>query len=370
MHFEAAGGRGTVEQRGIERQTKLDGLRKWKFNPTMQLFPLLFQLALFLFTAALTTYLWTVHRSVAGVVFGLSILGVAVYLFLTISAILFHDSPFKTPLTTFLTSVKAPDRTTMRRLCDVGRHLFPLFMNCTIPIANPDEEAREHHPTISKHYDFPESSAAVPSILWMLETTTNPDLITVAARMAVPMQWPLNPDLDGPLHRLAQTFLSCFITSGGWLRIREGAIHRAIHCGQAYGLLSQVQNKPPITVDFMKLELRFPPREVDESLQMAELRSVWSAFEGSVDFRGIQSSSMMDWLFRVLPHTVHNRNYKLKLEQIASSLDYLRPGDIDVLGPSTFNNYLFFINSLFIPPDTRDQIWLNKRYIFSRLQGI
>ncbi|KAJ7828899.1 hypothetical protein B0H13DRAFT_1916815 [Mycena leptocephala] len=32
MYYQAAGSRGTIEERGLERQRKLDGLRKWKFD--------------------------------------------------------------------------------------------------------------------------------------------------------------------------------------------------------------------------------------------------------------------------------------------------------------------------------------------------
>ncbi|KAJ7353708.1 hypothetical protein DFH08DRAFT_956749 [Mycena albidolilacea] len=48
MYYQAAGSRGTIEQRGLERQRKLDGLRKWKFDTVLQAFPLLLQLALLL----------------------------------------------------------------------------------------------------------------------------------------------------------------------------------------------------------------------------------------------------------------------------------------------------------------------------------
>ncbi|KAJ6586503.1 hypothetical protein DFH09DRAFT_1308522 [Mycena vulgaris] len=62
MYYEAAGSRGTIEERGLERQRKLDGLRRWKFDMVLQMFPLLLQLALLLFASALSVYLWSIHR--------------------------------------------------------------------------------------------------------------------------------------------------------------------------------------------------------------------------------------------------------------------------------------------------------------------
>ncbi|KAJ7601885.1 hypothetical protein DFH06DRAFT_378352 [Mycena polygramma] len=98
MYYLAAGERGTIEARGLERQRKFDGLRKWRFNTVMQLFPLLLQLGLFLFSAALSVYLWRVHISLAIIVISFTSLGSISYTALLVSAMAFPDSPFQTPL--------------------------------------------------------------------------------------------------------------------------------------------------------------------------------------------------------------------------------------------------------------------------------
>ncbi|KAJ7983240.1 hypothetical protein DFH06DRAFT_1035695, partial [Mycena polygramma] len=98
MHYTAAGERGTIEARGLERQRKLDGLRKWKFDSVMQIFPLLLQIGLFLFSAALSIYLWEIHLSLAIVVLFFTSIGSIAYAALLMSAVAFPDSPFQTPL--------------------------------------------------------------------------------------------------------------------------------------------------------------------------------------------------------------------------------------------------------------------------------
>lgn len=95
MYYASAGdSRGTIEERGLERQRKLDGLRKWKFEPIMQMFPLLLQLALLIFSAALSTYLWTVHLSLALIALIMTVVGFTACMTLLASAVLFTDSPF------------------------------------------------------------------------------------------------------------------------------------------------------------------------------------------------------------------------------------------------------------------------------------
>ncbi|KAJ7832580.1 hypothetical protein B0H13DRAFT_1914938 [Mycena leptocephala] len=65
-----------MEERGLERQRKFDGLRRWKPDVVMQMFPLLLQLlSLLLFAAELAIYLWAIHRAIAGIVLGLTTLG-------------------------------------------------------------------------------------------------------------------------------------------------------------------------------------------------------------------------------------------------------------------------------------------------------
>ncbi|KAK6977691.1 hypothetical protein R3P38DRAFT_3377284 [Favolaschia claudopus] len=102
MYYRAAGERGTIEARGLERQRKLDGLKKWNFELIMQAFPLLLQFALFLFAAALSVYLWKIHQVLAGIVLGLTAAGTTAYLALLASTVFFKDSPFQTPLAPFL----------------------------------------------------------------------------------------------------------------------------------------------------------------------------------------------------------------------------------------------------------------------------
>ncbi|KAJ7144195.1 hypothetical protein C8R44DRAFT_916141, partial [Mycena epipterygia] len=108
MYYQAAGSRGTIEQRGLERQRKLDGLRRWKLDAVLQMFPLLLQLALLLFSSALSIYLWPIHLSVAIIVLILTLTGFFSYGFFLVSAMIFPDCPFQTPLAPFLLQVISP----------------------------------------------------------------------------------------------------------------------------------------------------------------------------------------------------------------------------------------------------------------------
>ncbi|KAJ7021834.1 hypothetical protein C8F04DRAFT_1273245 [Mycena alexandri] len=105
LHYDSVGERGTISERGLERQRKFDGMQRWKFDLVMQIFPLLLQFALLLFAAALSIYLWTINHVIAGFVFGLTALGCILYGAMVVSAMKSADSPFQTPLTRLLNIV-------------------------------------------------------------------------------------------------------------------------------------------------------------------------------------------------------------------------------------------------------------------------
>ncbi|KAJ7740183.1 hypothetical protein B0H14DRAFT_2407625 [Mycena olivaceomarginata] len=63
LHYNLVGERGTIAERGLERQRKFDGMCQWRFDLVMQIFPLVLQVSLLLFLTALSIYLWTIHTN-------------------------------------------------------------------------------------------------------------------------------------------------------------------------------------------------------------------------------------------------------------------------------------------------------------------
>ncbi|KAJ6560877.1 hypothetical protein DFH09DRAFT_895836, partial [Mycena vulgaris] len=96
LHYDSVGEKGTIEERELERQHKFTGLKNWKFDLVMQVFPLLLQLGLLLFAAALSIYLWSINHVIAGLVLGLTSAGLVLYTLMVISAVASPDSPFQT----------------------------------------------------------------------------------------------------------------------------------------------------------------------------------------------------------------------------------------------------------------------------------
>ncbi|KAJ7487328.1 hypothetical protein B0H11DRAFT_1116377 [Mycena galericulata] len=235
MFYQAVGGRGTIEDRGLERQRKLDGLRKWKFDAVLQMFPLLLQLALLLFSAAISVYLWTVNRSVPIIMLALTSVGFGVYMLFLGSAIVSRDSPFRTPLAPFLVKIFSPilnkiftalDKLNwqylqpfswgLRRVYFRLRGLLKPVLSCfrwvkpgthILPRFISHIRSKPTMVNTYPNYDLSGPSAEAAAVLWVLETTTDPTILDLAVEMGVDLQWPLDADLLSPMRRLGYRFL-------------------------------------------------------------------------------------------------------------------------------------------------------------------
>ncbi|KAF7336340.1 hypothetical protein MVEN_02182500 [Mycena venus] len=104
FHYNSVVERGTIAERGIERQRKFDGMRRFRFDLVMQVFPLLLQFSLLLFAIALSFYLWAIHHVVAAIPVMLTGLGSTLYGVMFIAAVVSSDSPFQTSLSVRLRS--------------------------------------------------------------------------------------------------------------------------------------------------------------------------------------------------------------------------------------------------------------------------
>ncbi|KAF7366243.1 hypothetical protein MVEN_00501600 [Mycena venus] len=430
MCYQAAGSRGTIEERGLERQWKLDGLRKWKFDAFLQMLPLLLQLGLLLFCTALSMYLWTIHQSIAIIVWTLTLVGFGLYLSLLASAIMSPDSPFQTPLAPLVTqaaiwtlkaslfavqtfnrvvqkvwkvlgipvlwvtgfilgvagvpvlaiigAVGAPGLflcLAVRKITQpIWRILTPMAVRLHIFTRTVWASWMTRKPTLPQFQGASDTifltqaattssdvysnccvdppSAAVPALLWILETSTDPLMITAAAGMVDELQWPLGLDLTSPMTRLADIFTSCFDYSTTHTMLRQGMAYRAITCGQAYGLLNVVTRPGGHGSIPQAKGLRgFSWDETTQDTQhdpveLKRLSSIIWILSGRP--RLTNEWQTLRWRLHIIP------SLRLKsIQEIEHFLDQFPPDKLPILNRSTFADYLCCLNSFFAPLDSR-----------------
>jgi hypothetical protein len=62
--------------------------------------------------------------------------------------------------------------------------------------------------------DIPTSGLEAPSIKWLLETSTDPEVFFVTASLVPQVQWPLDLDISDTLRQLCDIYTSCFDVQG------------------------------------------------------------------------------------------------------------------------------------------------------------
>ena len=88
---------GSAEEKGWNRQRKLDGMEQWHFYVVVESTPVMLQIAPVLPGSAPSPYLWSIDRIVAGIVMAVTLFGFSFYTFLTFTATLVYDYPYQTP---------------------------------------------------------------------------------------------------------------------------------------------------------------------------------------------------------------------------------------------------------------------------------
>ena len=265
---------GSATNKSRDRQRKLDGLEKWYFHLTIESLPVILQFALLLLGCALARYLWLTSRTVAGVILTFTLFGGASYTFFTLIATFYYNCPYQTPLSvlirTFIRyleksnsafarslrshmasfsgvysrSVKNPRQTLRRlrsRVCSALRNL-----GCVSGVL----EDVEHIPLavagpprgmlweISIDWDVCKTDTRC--IFWVLDFTTDNDVIYSTARFAADMTW--YPEIAGALSPviLAENFLECLLDG----RIIPGRLEHASAIGMALASILSISAQP------------------------------------------------------------------------------------------------------------------------------
>ncbi|KAF8151830.1 hypothetical protein K438DRAFT_2026981 [Mycena galopus ATCC 62051] len=349
MYYQSAGSRGTVEDRGLERQRKLDGLRKWKFDTVLQTFPLLLQLALLLFATALSVYLWTVHLSVAVIVLALTAAGFGLYLFLLGSAIMFSDSPFQTPLAPFLVEIwniikpqlqagwtlTNPVRRPVHSLFTRVKALLESFWSwlsrfarartLALPRFIPQAAARINpKPRLVDPYSdhFPRqrySSPEAPAVLWLVETSIDPMMLDLATEMGLDLTWDHELNLTSPVARLRDRFHECI----------------------AYYIDGDDESEDPV--------------DTSDLLNVVQLVTEFP--EGVLDWT---KPDRVQWTLRIMPSLTPKSDPS---KRVSHFLDQFPTENTPSLDPQGFTAYLCCLNSILHPVNPRVTALSDKSYL-------
>ena len=245
---------GSAAEKSWDRQQKLDGMKRWYFRIVMECLPVMLQIALVLLGCALSQYLWTINRVVAGVIIAVTLFGFGFHLMVTIAATFSYDCPFQTPpsiairaLANYVSRHYPSFPTFLRlsasRVLDVVRLpvtwsvsfrsvLAQVFialprtpttqMDATpeIPLALVAGPTRIFNDV---HIDWMTHRADARCIAWVLHSTTDHDVILSSVRFAADIIW--YPAIAGVIspYSLTELFFGCLMDK----QVRPGKVEQA-----------------------------------------------------------------------------------------------------------------------------------------------
>ena len=268
---------GSAVEKSRDRQRKLDGFKQWNFQFAIESLPVMLQLALLLLGSGLTLYLWTISRTIAGVVLAFTLLGVASYSFFTLAAMFHYNCPYQTPLSIFIRTIirhlaqsNLAFIRSLRSLISYVRNLRRLLLSglrralqCFHCGSTVEEEVEGIvradvvvAPTrifedVPVNWEVCEGDSRC--IWWALDYTTDADVIFTTARFAADMIW--YPEVVGSVspHVLANLFFDCL--SDG--QVIPGKSEYATAIGMALAsVLSMHLATEPRSLGFRELRLR------------------------------------------------------------------------------------------------------------------
>ncbi|KAG1812414.1 uncharacterized protein BJ212DRAFT_1518746 [Suillus subaureus] len=216
--------RGTIDDRGRQRQTKLDGLRTWHFDAVLQFLPSLLQISLLLFGVALSASMWTMSTTIATIIITSTTLGFTFYLTIVLASLMACGLPFPDTRINY-PSCFGSKRRNFSKVC----LSFVLYIPFKI-IYTLNTISQQLTPSV-----FVAQQTDAPCIRWIIESSSDPDIITTAASFVPEVEWPPELDISTLLLQLFDTFLGCFEnTHHEQLMLVPPRRERAIACGKAF----------------------------------------------------------------------------------------------------------------------------------------
>ncbi|OJA18514.1 hypothetical protein AZE42_12141 [Rhizopogon vesiculosus] len=227
-------GRGSLVERGKNRQQKLEGLEAWHFDAVLQMFPVLLQISLLLFGISLSSCVWTQQQTITAIVIATTVFGCLFYAFTLFASLLSPLCPFQTPASfkflrmagTFIGAgcMFIENVADLRHSTRMGLRSFLQSFKASIKTST---SRFIQYLLNSKPSSDP---ATEPAVKWVLATSTDPDDIAAAAALIPTITWSPDSNNMSYYQRLRDTFVGCFETDG---RLRPSAEARAVDCGRA-----------------------------------------------------------------------------------------------------------------------------------------
>ena len=213
------------------------------------------QLALLLFSIGLGVFLWDVNVSAAEVVVGVISIGFTFYACIAVSAMVWKDCPFPTPLPILLPMasrwMKEITVLALLQLRRGSKRLLAVFQHrIKPPTMNASGDSSDPYPEFSSPTLWRQDPMFTPLLpedvsasagFWLLENSTDLSVAATVAATFPEFQLPSHQPSTMALVRLRDAYMECFRQDKGENKLVESAGLKAVQTAGAYYLLYHTQ---------------------------------------------------------------------------------------------------------------------------------
>jgi len=264
-------GHGTQEERCLRRQLQLAGMDEWHFHFILDVLPMLLQLSLLFFAIALAGNIYSQQQILGLIIMLATAFGLLFYLWTSVIGLRHHTAPFQDGLTK---SLRRPLRFLFEK-SELAMALISARCYRILSFAHERQMATASIPNDSPHgiddlepvfpgrlpsgllsfhlqrttlfkdmtgqtvmaapldVDLPLTAVEQHGyhvVRWILETSTDPEVVTAAANMVIEVFWPRNVDRSRIFTHLRRNFEDSFSYNGQLTPLMR---HRAEACYMA-----------------------------------------------------------------------------------------------------------------------------------------
>ena len=221
---------GSIAERCGDRQRKLNGLHRWHFHGLMESLPVALQLALLLLGCGLSQYMWTMNQTIAGTIIGVTGFGILLYIAIAIAGTISYECPYQTPLSLVLRAFGAHRTFSYLRTCLDARvnsisSLLIVLRSRVMVHTGVNVMPRSLDVPPMEYLFFSEQGLLKPDRMrfdrrrnqldalcvgWTLDTITDPEVMDVALRQFMSIQWHAGVPPAASPHQLTALYRDCF----------------------------------------------------------------------------------------------------------------------------------------------------------------
>jgi hypothetical protein len=198
-------GRGSLADRCKQRHRTFQKLQQWQLENVLQSFPVLLQISVLLFGLSLGAAMWTQQQTISTIIIVATAFGTLCHVFVIVASLISPDCPFQTPVSLAI-------RVVFDYFCASARYCQDRDKDSTT--SSTPSAPTSPTPPVPTASSTPTVSDSTSAMQWILETSTNPDVLRSVVELLPTMSEQPSINIMLLCNQVRDMFKACFDQRG------------------------------------------------------------------------------------------------------------------------------------------------------------